>query len=295
MKKLTFLLALTAAVAASSCKSIDPIEELNSYDNCLVYAVDTVSGSGCLSNFASIDVVGDMTTSNFTLNLNDFQLHDGDNLRSGTLSNLPQFMADVRNETDPEKIDYIKYYFFKYQSSTRQSGDLDISDFRFGWLSSIYWLNFTAGSVKGWSVPQRYVLYAVRNEVRPQGMLQQVEQAIFPKYTFSIDVQNSKLSVSAYGVKYPLDATGEIKSLDFRNMEWNNLPLECTESGYKFTVSEFSPVIDGNNSTWKIKNMTGRISADYDGEKRVEFTLVKADGTQTVRIYTDFSYVIPQR
>jgi len=292
MKKL-YLIPLVSVLIFQSCKKIDPIEELNDYKDCFSYSVDTVTGDGCVSDFASIAVKGDMTTANFILEFNDFRLADGAAAGSTTLSNLPQFMADVTN--DKNEIVDVKYYFFKYQTSTRQSGTIDISDFRFGWLSTIYWLNFTSGPYKVWSIPRRYNMYATYNKVDSPYGPSMIEQAIYPKYTASLDATHQTVTIKASGVTYPLDVEDPSKSLVFRSMEWNNLPVEYTAKGYEVNVDQFSPTIDGTTDQWIIKNFKAKIAADYDGDKTVTFSLQKKDGSLTVRVRSDFSYIIPKK
>ncbi len=292
MKKL-YLIPLVSALILQSCKEIDPIEGLNDYKDCFSYSVDTVTGEGCVSDFASIAVKGDMTTSNFILEFKDFRLADGAAAGSATMSNLPQFMADVTN--DKNEIIDVKYYFFKYQTSTRQSGSMEISDFRFGWLSTIYWLNFTSGPYKVWSTPCRYNMYATYNKVDSPYGPSMIEQAIYPKYTVSHDATHQTVTIKASGVTYPLDETDPSKSLTFRSMEWNDLPVEYTAKGYEVNVDQFSPTIDGTTDQWIIKSFKADIAADFDGTKTVTFTLQKKDGSLSVRVRSDFTYNIPRK
>lgn len=295
MNKTLSLLTLACAglMLATSCKQIETIEELNDYKECFSYSVDTISGTGCVSDFASVKVKGDITSAMYMLEFNDFRLYEGAMLTSSTLSNLPQFMADIRNDKD--EIIGAKYYFFKYQNSTRQSGTMEISDFRFGWLSSIFWLNFTSGPYKVWSLPRRYSLYGVKTEVASPYPGPNVEQSINPKYTMSLNATKSEVSVKASLVKYPVDNTDPQKSLEFKSLEWPDLPVEFNANGYTINVAEFTPVVDGKTDEWIIQNFNATISADYDGPKTARFTMRRKDGSLTLRITTNFSYVIPSK
>lgn len=294
MKKYILTLAAAAATLAfSSCKKIDTIEELNHYDDCISYATDTITGAGVASDFGSITVLGDLATGMYSLKLNDFMLHAGEAAGSSTLSNLPQFMADVKNEQG--EIVGADYFFFKYQKSTYKSGTMDVTDFRFGWLSSVYWLRFTAGPCRVWAIPARQALYAVRNEVASIYPGPNIEQAIHPKYTASINTAESTVTFKATGVKYPVDNTDPHKSIDIRSLEWPSLPIEFNEKGYTVSVDEFHPVIDGKTDEWVIRNFRAGIETDFDGKKYARFTMARTDGSLTLRVITDFSYNIPKK
>lgn len=292
MKKLILLSAIGAAMFASSCSDTETITDLNEYTDCFSYSVDTVTGIGSAADFASIKITGDISTSTYNLDLKDFRLYDGAPLRTANITNLNQYFVDERDEND--KVTNILYTIFHTEQSARYSGDLDLKSFRMGWLSTIFWLNFTSGPYKVWSLPRRYDLYAIKNTVISPYPGPNVEKSINPKYTFSLNGNDSKVSVKASGVTLPVDNTDPTKTVRFRVMEWPDLPVIFNEKGYTIDVASFNPVTDGKNDEWRIRNFKARISSDYEGLKSATYILEKTDGSLRLNITTEFSYTYPQ-
>ena len=222
MKNQLILPLLVGASLLGSCSAIDPTQQLNEYKDCIVYSHDTQTNTGVLTNYASIVVNGDMSTGYYSLDYKDFKLAEGESLRSATVSGLVQFMDDVTDEQG--NMQDVNYTFFMQNDGSRQSGDMDISDMQFSWLSTVYWLNMKAdeGRYVIWSLPSRVQMYANRNIIKsPYG--DNNENAISPRYDITFDVLNRTATFKATGVKYPVDNTDPSKSLDFRSLTWDKI------------------------------------------------------------------------
>lgn len=293
IKKLLPLLA-APLLLFSSCSEISSEQELNKYSDCIVYSYDTATGTGHVSNFASIEVKGDMASGYYQLNFNDFQLADGATLQSGIISRLIQYMKD---ETDSDgNLQNVDYIFFKQQPDSRQSGTLDISDMYFGWLSTTYWLNFDAdgGRYKVWSIPARIPVYANANTVNgPYGKNE--ENAISPRYDMSIDPARSTVAFKATGVKFPIDKTDPNKSWEFRQMNWSDIPVTFTERGFTMAVSEFNPRIDGSDTDYTIINFSGTFDYSFEGTHSVSYSIINNATGLRVHVTTKLDYFFDKK
>lgn len=280
-----------AALALASCSEVDTTQDLDEYTDCVVYSHDTQTNSGCLSDYANIEITGDMATLYYQVALNDFKLADGAPLVSADVSRLVQF---VKDETDDQQnlVD-IYYYFFHQQDNSVVTGDMEVKDFHMGWLSTVYWLSFTSdnGRYKVWSLPRRVQLYGNRNTVQSK-YGNTTENAISPRYDLSFDVQNSTITLKATGVKYPVDITDPSKSLEFRSAQWTDIPVTFTESGFKFSESEVSARFDGSDEEFYVTNMSGSFDSDYDGKRSMKFTLNNRKTGMLYVVTTEFDYYI---
>lgn len=293
MKK--YLLPLCAALlAATSCSKIDTQQDMNEYTDCIVYSADTQTGTGCLSDYASIKVTGDMATQYYALDFNDFQFYQGDRLRSARVGNLVQFVQDKTD--DNGNLEDIYYFFFKQQQNTSVSGDFSVKDMRMGWLSTIYWLSFTSddGRYQVWSLPRRVQMYANRNFIRgPHG--NNDENAISPRYDMSFDVANSTVTIKGSGVKYPVDQTEPSKSLDFRQVTWPDLPAEFNDKGFTINVDEFIPTVNGSTDDYVITNFKASFEANYEGKRECSFSLTSRKTGLKLYVTSTFDYYMGQR
>lgn len=291
MKKYLAPVFVAVALAFASCSEVNTTQDLNEYRDCVVYAHDTIAGTGCLSDYANIKITGDMATLYYQVDLNDFKLSEGSPLTSAKVSRLVQF---VKDETDDQgELKDIYYYFFKQQENTVVAGDMPLKNFNLGWLSTVYWLNFTSesGPYKVWSLPRRVQMYGNRNLVKSIYGNNE-EKAIFPRYDLSFNVQKSTVTLKATGVKYPVDNTDPSKSLEFRQIQWLDIPATFSETGFSLKASEVEVRVDGSSDEYTVTNLSGSFDADFDGKRSITFTLRnKKTGLQLV-ITTEFDYFI---
>lgn len=290
MKKYLFPL-FGAVVALASCSEIDTTEELNQYTDCVVYSHDTAANSGVLSDFASIDVSGDMATRYYQVGLNDFQLYAGAPLQSAEVTRLVQYMKDETD--DQQNLVDIYYTFFQQNENTVIEGDMAIEDFHLGWLSTVYWLTFTAdgGRYKVWSLPQRVQMYGNRNTINSNYGTRE-EKAISPRYDMSFNVQKSTVTIKATGVKYPVDINDPSKSLEFRSLQFSNIPIQCNEKGFTLSAETVDARIDGADDEYVITNLSGTFEATFEGTHSIKFTLRSKTTGLVLGITTEFDYYI---
>lgn len=286
------LTLLIAPLLFASCSSISTEAEMDSYKNCIVYSYDSATGTGCLSDFASIVVTGDFAAQRYRLDFTDFQLADGLPLRSAKMSNLTQYFMD-ETDSNGDLVD-IHYTLFKQEPSATQSGDMVISDMYMGWLSTTYWLNFTADErYKVWSLPARVPLYANKNEVKSQ-YGNNYENAISPRYDMSINVADKSVTFKATGVKYPVDNFDTHKTWSLRSMNWENLPAQFTERGFKIEMAEFAPRVDGNTDTYVITNFVLTFDYSYEGTHQAAFSITNRSTGEHLYIITQLDYFLQQ-
>lgn len=291
MKKQLIFPLLACAAVLGACSEIDPTQKLNEYDDCVVYSHDTQTNTGVLTDYASIEVNGDMSTGYYSLEFEDFQLAKGETLRSAIVSGLVQFMDDVTD--DQGNIQDINYTFFTQNEGSRQTGNMDISDMQFSWLSTIYWLTMKAdnGRYAIWSLPSRVQMYANRNLIKgPYG--DNNENAISPRYDMTFDVMNKTVTIKATGVKYPVDQTDPSKSLDFRSLTWSKIPVEFNEKGFTAHVDEFNPSVNGSDNEYTISNFNMVFETAYEGNRNATFTLTSKSTELQLTVVTYFDYFI---
>lgn len=288
MKK-TLLAISIGALALGSCSKIDPEKELTLYKDCVVCSIDTVTSAECLTNYASIAVKADLASTYFMVDFKDFKLTPGGNLLSGTMSRLVQFMD---NETDNNNnTTKVNYAFFQQRPETRQSGDLDMKDMRLGWLSTTYWLNFTSGPCKVWSIPARIPLYANRNTVNsPYGI--NTENALSPRYDMSINTDKRTVTFKATGVRYPVDNQDVTKSWSFRQFNLADIPFTLTDKGFTFSADEFVPSVDGSTTDYTITNLQGTFEYAYEGRHQISFYITNNKTNMKLHVTTMLDYFL---
>lgn len=297
MKK--FLLPMLAgAMALASCSKIDPVVELNKYDDYVVCAYDDELRTAWATDHCDITVKGDMTSSLYTVIVENVPLYEGAPLRSDTLSRMIQYFE---NTTPDGKEGDIRYTLFRQETSTRQSGDLELSGMRLGWLSTQAWLTAKAANGKYtlWSVPRQVRMYANSNAVAgPNGT--NTENAISPRYDMEINASAATASVRAVGVKYPVDVTDPSKTISISQLSWNDLPLRWNATGFTSTVAEFTPSITGKigkneikPNDFVIRNFSLIFNADYDSPRRASFELHQLSTGLTLAITSTLDYHLP--
>lgn len=283
--KTYFLLPLVLiGLLAGACKEIDPTQEFAEYKNCVVYARDVASGTGIATDYATIKVTGDVATGYFSLDFIDFKLAAHDNVCSAKVDGLLQYL---QNKTDENgETTEVLYTFFRKEGDAFADGNMTISDLRFGWLSTVYWASFYSDNrrIRVWSLPREVEMYANRNSV---GDL--TENAIHPRYDMEFDVTNSTVTFRATAVKYPSNAQ-KPESFDFPNLTWEALPVEFNERGFTITKDEFTPLVGGERGQYVIKDFRCNFEADYDGERKAEFSITRVATGQTLRVTTYFDY-----
>lgn len=287
------LLTLIAApLLLASCSSISTEEQMANYSNCIVYSYDSATGSGVLSDFATITVTGDYATRYYKVEFADFQLAEGQPLRSASAGHLTQYMMD-ETDSDGNLVD-IHYTLFKQEPSMVQSGDMELSEMYMGWLSTCYWLNFTANErYKVWSLPSRVPLYANKNEVKSQ-YGSNYENAISPRYDMTISAADRTVTLKATGVKYPVDNQDTHKTWSFRSLNWENLPAQFTERGIKVELPEFYPRVDGNVDTYLITNFTLTFDYSYEGTHQASFSIRNLATGESLYVTTTLDYFLQQ-
>lgn len=295
MKKTLFSLLGFCAIL-SSCSGIDALRELETYSDYVVCSYDNGTQTAYASDYAKYSVKGDLTTGYYMLTVEDVPLYDGAVFRSDTLSCLNQYFETT--QADSEDSTTVRYTYFVKESSTYQSGDLNLNELRFGWLSTIAWMTGEAedGRYSLWSLPPTVKAYANRNTVvGPNGTL--YENAISPLYKVTFNTSASTVTVKAAGVKYPVDDTDPSKTVSIASLTWENLPIEYTDFGFTSSVAEFTPTITGKIGTteiqsgdFTIKNFHLYFPADYDTQRYATFTLTqKSTGLQLkVTTYLDY-------
>ena len=281
MNKKLLLTIFAGAMMLGACKPIDPTIDLDEHTDCIVYSHDKETNTGVFTNYATIKVTGDMTSGLYALNFKDFKVADGETLRSATLSGLIQYMDDVTDQDG--NLQEVHYTLFKQESSTKQAGDMDISNMQYSWLSTVFWLNMNAldGRYTIWTLPSKVQLYANKNFVKgPYG--NNHENAITPRYDMTFNTLDHTVTIKASGVKYPVDVTDPSKSYYLRSLSWNNLPIELNEKGFTANVKEFSPTIDGTTDNFTITNFSMVYEVAYEGKREATFTLT--DNTNGVKL-----------
>lgn len=270
-----------AALLLAACQPYNPVIDLDSYTEVVTYSVNDATGEAYISENASIDITGDVYNSNYGLKLNNLILGEGIPPQSADLTNLVQYFQE-KNPEDPSS--EALYTFFRQEQQTANAGTLDLTSMRFGWLTTTYWMNFTANNgadtYTGWAMPKARTLYAVENYITTSSFGTVTESAILPGYKFILNVPDKTVTVKAFGVKYPQKADGEDAqdyTLTFANMEWRNIPVQFTATGFYIPPVDFDPYIDGEQSAQHhITGLTGEISANFEGRKRLSFKILNS-------------------
>lgn len=285
MKKILLLSTLLISIL-SSCSKIDPIEEKAEYTDCVTYAVDTLTNIGVATDYTKINVSADATTMLFSLKFSDLKLQPNAALQTVTVSGLTQYLKDVVNPYDGET-DYL-YTFFS--TNAAYTDGISIRNFKFGWLSTVYWCTFTSDSHRVWILPKKVQTYANRNLIINSRGDSIHENAIHPRYDFEINTGNETISFNGMGVTFPTtnQATGNI---EFRNQySVSGIKIQYTPTGFTASAAELMPVTDGETGKYKILDFHLQFDADYDDEREARYKLVNVATRDTVHVTTRFGY-----
>ncbi|MBD5425825.1 MAG: hypothetical protein HDR45_06495 [Bacteroides sp.] len=288
MKKL-FATLLPALFLMVSCQPIDPVREMEEYTDVVVYSHDVYTQSGYASDCASLKVKGDYSTGYFLLELNDFKLAENMPLKSSTVGNLIQYLDENKNSSN-EIIGY-NYTYFKTEGIASYTGDLQVIDLKFGWLSSIFWGSFIsdAAQYKVWFVPRKVQMYANRNTIINLRGDSIAEKAIRPRFDLEFDVDKQTASISASAVTLPVStSTGE--QFDIRSMTWPSLPLVYNEKGFTIDVASFHPTTDGVSDKYIITDFRCNFEVSYDGTRTIDYTLTRVADNVAIHVTSQFDY-----
>lgn len=279
MKRLISLLLPLAAIALGSCSKIDYTQELENYNDNIFYVYNTLTGESHVSTHGEIEITGDISTQTYGVNINNVQLSEGAPLRSSTVYNLLQLFKP-KGESEEDK--YLPLYFYFKQENAFTKGDLDVTSMEYCYLTGTYWLSFISeGYNSVWSTPRVRTLFALKTTVNSPlsttGIL--TENYLEPGYKFTVDVEKRNVSIKAQGVKFPQDGHDVSHTLNFQSMEWKNIPIEFSSSGYSFYVPELIPVINGKEAPeHAISELYGEIAFDYAGKKLLKYKMKNQNG-----------------
>ena len=280
MKRLISLLIPLTAIVLSSCEKIDYTQKLETYDDNVFYAYNSLTGETHVSTHGDIEIIGDIASQSYAVNIKDVQLTENSPLLSCKVSNMLQLFKP-KSETGDDK--YLPLYmYFKQEGSSYTKGDLDVNSMMYCYLTGTYWLSFTSETYYSvWSTPRERTLYALKTTVNSPlsttGIL--TEDYIEPGYKFTIDVDKRTVSIKAQGVKFPQDGHDVNQTLNFQSMGFENIPIEFSSSGYSFYVPELIPVINGKAAPeHAISELYGEIAFDYDGKKLLKYKMKNQNG-----------------
>lgn len=280
MKRLISLLIPLTAIALASCTKIDYTQELDTYNDNIFYVYNTMTGESHVSDHGDIEIIGDISSQSYAVSIKDVQLHDGAPLKSGKVSNLLQ-VYKPKGESEEDK--YLPLYmYFKQESSSYTSGDLDVNSMMYCYLTGTYWLSFNSETYYSvWSTPRVRTLYALKNVINSPisttGIL--TEDYLEPGYKFTVNLEKSTVSIKAQGVKFPQDGHDVKYTLNFQSFELKDIPIEFSSQGYSFNVPELIPVINGKAAPeHAISELYGEIAFDYDGKKLLKYKMKNQNG-----------------
>ena len=280
MKRLISLLIPITAITLASCTKVDYTQELDTYKDNIFYVYNTINGDAYVSDKGEIEIIGDISSQSYTVSIKNVQLQEGESLKSGNVSNLLQ-VYKPKGESDEDK--YLPLYmYFKQENSANSSGDLNVSSMMYCYLTGTYWLSFNSdGYYSVWSTPRVRTLYALKTTVNSPisttGIL--TEDYLEPGYKFTIDMDKRTVSIKAQGVKFPQDGHDVKQTLNFQSMEFENIPIDFSSSGYSFYVPELIPVINGKAAPeHAISELYGEIAFDYDGKKLLKYKMKNQNG-----------------
>ncbi|MDE6512862.1 MAG: hypothetical protein K2L05_01600 [Muribaculaceae bacterium] len=292
MKKL-FLLLFPALMLLGSCKPIDPVVKMNEYNNVVVYSHDLISNTGIATDYASITVKGDYSSGYYLLGLNDFKLAEGQPLRSSTVGNLIQYLAD-ENDANGNEVKY-NYAYFQTKGIASYTGDLQVIDLKFGWLSSVYWGSFVGDGYQYqvWFLPRRIQTYANKNTIVNVRGDSIVEKAIHPRFDIELDVESSTATFTASSITLPY-STSTGSQFNIREMVWPSLPIVYTPTGFTIAADSFRPRTAAGNDLYEITGLRCSFEADFDGVRSVEYTLTRLSDGEAVHVLSYFDYFLQQ-
>lgn len=274
MKRLISLLIPLTAIVLASCSKIDYNQDLEHYNDNIFYVYNTLTGESHLSGHGDITITGDLASQTYAVNIGNVELTPDSPTMSCKVSNLLQ-LYKPKGESEEDK--YLPlYFYFKQNGSTYTKGDLDVTSMEYRYLTGTYWLSFISDTYYSvWSTPRVRTLYALTTSVvSPLSAGIRTESALEPGYKFTVDIDNKTVSVKAQGVVFPQSEKDVQLSLRFQSMEWKNIPIEFSESGYSFYVQELIPVINGKEAPeHTISELYGEIAFDYDGKKVLKYKM----------------------
>lgn len=288
MKKL-FASLLPALFMLASCQPIDPVREMNSYQDVVVYSHDIFSDTGVATDCASMKVKGDFSSGYFLLELNDFKLAEHLPLKSSTVSGLIQYLDENKNSSGD--VTGYNYTYFKAEGVASYTGDLQVMDLKFGWLSTVFWGSFLSDGAqyKVWFVPRKVQMYANSNKIINMRGDEIPEKAIRPRFDMEFDIAAQTATFTASAVTLPVStSTGE--QFDIRNMTWPSLPLVYNEKGFTINVDRFSPVTDGSSDKFVVSDFRCNFEVDYDGKRTIEYTLTRVADNVAIRVTSNMDY-----
>lgn len=288
MKNYLLIPLIAIGLFAGACKAVDPIQEFAEYENCVVYSTDSSTGEGIATDYARINVTGDMTSGLFSLEFVDFKLTPAANVATAKVKGLMQYFRDVTDEHGQTK-DILYTYFYK-EGNTYADGDMQVANLKFGWLSTVYWGSFTSdnGRIRVWTLPRDVETYANLNVIVNERGDSLYENALTPRYNVEINTAASTVTFRASAVKLPADKSQPHTKFDFRTLVWENLPARFNEKGFTIDKPEFSFV--GDNGKFTVTDFHCTFSADYDGERTLEYTIRSEASGETLRVKTTLDY-----
>lgn len=262
---------------------------MDSHKDNIVVVEDRQLGTIYTSTEGEFNVIGDYYNQTYGIELNNISLYSGAPLVSGKVSNLMQYYME-KGDT-PEEKEIPLYFFFRQEPNSRLSGDMEVASMKFAYLTNTFWLSFSADQrYNVWATPRVRALYAVENTIlSPVSAGFRQENSIQPEYKFTVDVENKLVSIKATGVKYPQDPSDVNQTLTFASMEWRDIPVDFSGTGYSFYVNELIPYINGTAAPeHKITDLMGQIAFDYEGTKTVSFKMLN-QYNQNIQVDTKFS------
>lgn len=279
---------IAVGLLAGACKAIDPEQDFAEYENCVVYSYDSSTGDGVATDYARINVTGDMASGLFSLEFVDFKLTRNGNVATAKVNGLMQYLHDVTDEQNQTK-DVLYTYFYK-EGNTFAEGDMQVANLRFGWLSTVYWGSFTSdnGRVRVWTLPREVETYANRNSILNERDDQLSENALSPRYMVEINTHASTVTIRATGVKLPADVQEPHTKFEFRNLLWENLPVRFNDRGFTIDKPTFSFVSD--NGRFTVTDFRCTFCADYESERTLEYTIHSEASGETLRVKTTLDY-----
>ena len=90
MKRLISLLIPLTAIVLSSCEKIDYTQKLETYDDNVFYAYNSLTGETHVSPHGDIEIIGDIASQSYAVNIKDLQLTENSPLLSCKVSNMLQ-------------------------------------------------------------------------------------------------------------------------------------------------------------------------------------------------------------
>ena len=289
MKKYLLLPAIVLALF-SACKPIDPVDELNVYNDCVVYSIDTINTTeDVVTDFAKIKVTADMSVGAFTLDFVDFKLQPNANVQNITVKGLGQYIKDVKDPEDGTVENL--YTFFKSEGYANTEGG-SVRDLRFCWLSTVYWCTFASGQNRVWSLPSNTRIYANRNDIQNGGEML-LENSLQPRYDMIFNTANRTVTLIGQGVKLPYttDASLPETPFAFREFKLENLPLTFNPTGFRVAnIEELKPVTDGQRDKFKITDFRLFFDVAYEGDHRAIYNITNLETGMTLHVTTTFGY-----